>query len=63
MLMDLLHLNVENRKRDAYYHRELQIRESMLYVYLYLFDKLFLSGEYDDFMDNEELNIELSEMM
>ncbi len=63
ILMDLLHLNVENRKRDAYYHRELQIRESMLYVYLYLFDKLFLSGEYDDFMDNEELNIELSEMM
>ena len=63
ILMDLLHLNVEGRKKDAYFYRELRLRESLLYVYLFLFNKLFISGEFDIVMDSESLNVDLKDIM
>ena len=62
-VLDTLHINAAERKQTAYFLDEIRIKEYMCCAYLMLFDKLFISGEYDDQLDCEGINISLRDMM
>lgn len=57
LVMDVCHLNEETRRQTAYFFEEVKLREYMCCAYLMLFEKLFISGEYDDKLDCEGIGI------
>lgn len=61
--LDALHINDAERKQTAYYLEEIRLKECMCCAYLMLFDKLFVSGEYDDMFISEGIDISLHDLM
>lgn len=45
-----------------HYLREMKLQRYFCYLYVILFDELFISGRYDSYMDNDELPIKLSDI-
>lgn len=62
-ILDALHINNAERKQTAYYLEEIRLKECMCCAYLVLFDKLFISGEYDDKLDCDGIAISLDDLM
>ena len=63
VLFTILHVNKEGRKKDAYLWQEMKLREYICYTYVILFEKLILSGEYNDQFGNEEIDLKLSDLL
>lgn len=63
MLMDILHLQVEARRQSAYYFEEMKLREYLCCAYLMIFEKLFISGKYDDQLDCVAISIGINDLM
>ncbi|WP_461879756.1 asparagine synthase-related protein [Fusicatenibacter sp.] len=63
VILDTCHINEAERKQSAYYFEEIKLKEYMCCVYLMLFDKLFISGEYDDRLDCEGIDINLNDII
>lgn len=63
LVLDKLHINEEVRKQSAYYFEEIKLKEYMCCVYMMLFDKLFISGQYDNKLDFEGINVSLNELL
>lgn len=63
VVLDVCHINEADRKQTAYYYEEIKLKEYMCCAYLMLFDKLFISGEYDDKLDCEGIDVSLTELM
>lgn len=63
MLMDLMHLNESDRKKDAYFFEEIKLKEYMNCMYVILFEKLFISGQYDEEMHKEGITDRLNDMI
>lgn len=60
VLLNMMHLNVESRARDAYFIEEMKLKEYMNCMYVVLFEKLFVSGLYDDQFKKDGINIDLN---
>lgn len=63
IILNIFHLNVGERKQTVYYFEEIKLKEYMCCAYLMLFDRLFVSGEYDDKLDCEGINIRLKDLI
>lgn len=63
MVMDVCHLNVNERMQTIYFWEEIKLKEYMCCVYLMLFEKLFVSGEFDDVLECEGVNIDLYKLI
>ncbi len=59
VLLNIMHLNVESRKKNAYFFEEMKLKEYMSCMYVILFEKLILSGSYDDQFDKDGVTIDL----
>lgn len=55
--------NKDSRLSKEYFYDEICIREYVGYAYLILFQKLFLSGEYDGLFDNNGIDVSLSDLL
>ena len=62
-VLDALHINDVERKQTAYFLEEIRVKECICCAYLLLFEKLFVSGEYDDVFGCEGIDISLHDLM
>lgn len=62
-VLDTLHINDAERKQTAYYIEEIRLKECMCCAYLVLFEKLFISGEYDDKLDCDGIAVSIDDLM
>lgn len=62
-VLNALHINVAERKQTAYYLEEIRLKECMCCAYLMLFDKLFISGEYDAAFSCDGIDISLHDLI
>lgn len=60
-IFSILHLNTKEREQSRYFLKEMALREALCYLSVILFEKLFLSGEYDEFFDDAGISVKLSE--
>ena len=58
-VLDLFKINKSGRRANDYFIEEMKIREYMKVMYLVLFEKLFLSGEYDNRFEDAGIQDEL----
>ena len=63
LVLDVCHVNVEERKQSAYYFEEIKLKEFMCCAYLMLFEQLFISGKYDDKMDCEGIQVDIYDLI
>lgn len=63
LLMDIMHLNKSGRKKDAYFFEEIKLKEYMNCMYVILFEKLFISGQYDEEMYKAGITDRLDDMI
>lgn len=62
-VLDVCHINEAERKHTAYYLEETKLKEYMCCAYLMLFDKLFISGKFDDRLEYEGIDIALYDLL
>lgn len=63
IVLDICHINTAERKQTVYYLEEIRLREYMCCAYLMLFEKLFISGDYDDQLDCEGIDVNLYDLI
>ncbi len=61
-VLGVLGVGKTGRAQAAYFRREMQLREHLCYLYIELFDRLILSGKYDDCFDRQGLDIGLKDI-
>lgn len=54
-------VSVANAPKKVYRRNEVLLREYVCYLYLFLFKELFLSGKYDQMLDNQGIDLHLSD--
>ncbi len=62
-VLNVLRIGVENRKKNAYFVNEMKLRDYLCYAYVILFDKLIISGEYDEYFGNVGINASLKDLL
>ncbi len=61
--LSALHIGKEGRAKDAYFHEEMKLRQYFYYVYVMLFEKLILSGEYASRLSSDGIDVKLDELL
>jgi len=61
--LNVLHIGKEGRKADAYFHEEMKLRQYFYYLYVLLFEKLILSGDYASRLSSEGIDVKLNDLL
>ncbi len=62
-VLNTLRIGVEGRRKGAYFFQEMKLRDYLCYAYVILFQKLILSGDYDEYFCQPGIQTDLTELL